>query len=123
MEYLSGCLRIDQLLVYVTLAPHHGLHGASLRSISFDAHETSCRYELADIHPEAFRDVRAGVPKLLHPGSTTEPYLFFSQGRPATGMMASTLRSGGAPPQNYLSGLFFIDTVLHSINPDANCGI
>ena len=39
------------------------LHGASLRSISFNAHESSCRYVLADIHPEAFRDVRARIPK------------------------------------------------------------
>jgi hypothetical protein len=48
--------------------------------------------------------------------STPEPYLFFSQGHDLR--LASTLRSGGAPPQNYLSGLCLIDTVLHSINRD-----
>jgi hypothetical protein len=92
-------LRIDQ---YFGLC-HTGTHVCM--ELRFDANETSYRYVLAVIHPEAFRDVPAGILKLHL--IVLPSYICFSQGRPASASGRSTLCSGGAPPQT-----IFVDYAL-----------
>jgi hypothetical protein len=116
----SGSLRIDQFTVCHTGALC--LHGAPLRSISFDAHHSMRQVAETSSPTFTLRCSGTSVQEFLNgtPDSTSEPYLFFHRGDLR---LASTLRSGGAPPQNYLSGLCLIDSMLHSINRDENCGI
>lgn len=76
--------------------------------------------QVADTSSPIFTLRRSGtsVQEFLNDTSIVPPsHICFSY-RGTDLRLASTLRSGGAPLQNYLPRLCLIDTVLHSINRD-----